>query len=135
MDTPAQKRLQVVRAEKAPEPAGHYSQAISHNGLVYVSGQLGVQPESTANQASSIEEQTRIALANVSEILKAAHSDLSLVIKATVYVSDIGLWDRVNKVYSEVFGDHRPARAIVPCKELHFGLQVEIDVVAATAES
>ena len=64
-------------------------------------------------------------------ILTAAGSDMRRVLKATVYVSDISLWPRVNAVYAEVFGEHRPARAVVPTRELHFGYQVEIEVIAA----
>ena len=82
----------------------------------------------------SIEEQTEQALTNVSEILKASGSDLSLVLKMTVYVSDIGLWQRVNAVYARVMGDHRPARAVIPRKELHYGFLVEIDAIAATRD-
>ena len=118
----------------APMPAGHYSQAIVHNGLVYVSGQLPVHPKTGGKRVGSIEEQTSQALQNVAEILEAAGSDLSQVIKATVYISDIGLWDRVNKVYAEFFGAHRPARAIVPTRELHFGYQIEIEAIAAVNE-
>ena len=82
----------------------------------------------------SIEEQTEQALTNVSEILKASGSDLSLVLKMTVYVSDLGLWQRVNAVYARVMGDHRPARAVIPTKELHYGFLVEIDAIAATRD-
>ena len=65
-------------------------------------------------------------------ILKAAGSDLSRVLKMTVYVSDIGLWGRVNEVYARMLGEHRPARAVIPTKELHYGFLIEIEAVAAT---
>jgi 2-iminobutanoate/2-iminopropanoate deaminase len=106
---------------------------MAHNGLVYVSGQLPVDPQTGEKRVGTIEEQTSQALQNVAEILKAAGSDLDRVVKATVYISDISLWDRVNSVYAEFFGDHRPARAIVPTRDLHFGFQIEIEVVAAVA--
>ena len=67
---------------------------------------------------------------NLSEILKAAGSDIDQVIKTTIYVSDIELWDRVNAVYSSFFGEHRPARAVVPTRDLHFGFQIEIEAIA-----
>ena len=120
-----------VSTQNAPKPAGHYSQAIIHNNIVYVSGQLPIDPKTGEKRLSSIEEQTEQALKNVSEILKAAGCNLNRVIKTTVYVSDIKLWGRVNAVYSNFFGDHRPARAVVPTKDLHFGFQIEIEAIAA----
>jgi len=70
-------------------------------------------------------------LRNVSEIIKAAGSSMDQVIKTTVYISDIQLWERVNEVYSDFFGEHRPARAVVPTKDLHFGFQIEIEAIAS----
>jgi len=119
-----------VSTAEAPAPAGHYSQAIVHENTVYVSGQLPIDPRIGEKHVGSIEEQTEQALRNVAAILKAAGSDISRVIKTTVYVSDISLWDRVNAVYAEFFGEHRPARAVVPTRDLHFGFQVEIEAVA-----
>ncbi len=126
--------MQVINTTQAPKPAGHYAQAVVHGGLVYVSGQLAVDPETGEKRLGSIEEQTTQALSNVAAILNAAGSCLDLVLKTTVYVSDIGLWDRVNRVYAEVFGAHRPARAVVPTKELHYGFLVEIEAIAAVKE-
>lgn len=123
--------IKTVHTQDAPTPAGHYSQAVVHNGLVFVSGQLSIDPQTGEKKIGSIEEQTEQALKNVGEILKAAGSDLSRVLKMTVYVSDIGLWDAVNKVYARVLGEHRPARAVIPTGELHHGFLIEIDAVAA----
>lgn len=81
--------------------------------------------------AGPIEEQTELALRNVEAVLKAAGSDLEHVLQMTIYVSDMELWDAVNRTYSKVMGDHRPARAIVPVKDLHFGTKIEIQAVAA----
>jgi len=121
-----------VHTQDAPAPGGHYSQAVVYNGLVFVAGQLAIDPRTGEKRLGSIEEQTEQALKNVSEILKAANSDLSRVLKMTVYVSDIGLWGRVNEVYARVLGEHRPARAVIPTRELHYGFLIEIDAVAAT---
>lgn len=126
--------MREISTSEAPAPAGHYAQAIVHDGVVYVSGQLPVDPQSGAKRVGSIEEQTEQALRNVAAILRAANSDVSRVIKTTVYVADIALWDRVNAVYARFFGDHRPARAVVPTRELHYGFQVEIEAVAAVGE-
>ncbi|MBN1675901.1 MAG: RidA family protein [Kiritimatiellae bacterium] len=119
-----------VYTEAAPKPAGHYSQAIVSQGLVYVSGQLPIDPATGEKRVGPIEEQTLQALKNVKAIVEAAGSDLGHVLKTTVYISDIGLWGRVNTVYADFFGEHRPARAVVPTRELHFGFQIEVEAVA-----
>ncbi|MCM3902621.1 MAG: Rid family detoxifying hydrolase [Pyrinomonadaceae bacterium] len=127
-------KIRTIQTEKAPTPAGHYSQAVVYNGLVFVAGQLAIDPQTGERKLGSIEEQTEQALKNVSEILKAAGSDMKLVLKMTVFVADISLWERVNEVYSRVMGEHRPARAVIPTKELHHGFLIEIDAIAATEE-
>lgn len=121
-----------ISTPDAPTPAGHYSQATVYNGLVFVAGQLSIDPASGAHMTGTIEEQTEIALNNVLAILQAAGSDWSRVLKMTVYVADINLWDAVNKVYGRMLGEHRPARAVIPTGALHHGFLIEIDAVAAT---
>ena len=123
--------MEKVLTPNAPQPAGHYSQAIVHNGLVYVAGQLAIDPATGERKLASIEEQTEQTLKNVAAILEAAGSDLQHVLKMTVYISDIDLWGAVNETYARVFGDHRPARAIIPVKDLHYGFQIEIEAIAA----
>ena len=120
-----------ITTTDAPTPAGHYSQGVVHNGLVFVSGQLSVDPKTGEKKLGSIEEQTEQALSNVHGILKAAGSDWSKVLKMTLYVSDINLWEAVNKVYIKVLGEHRPARAVIPTGPLHYGFLIEIEAVAA----
>ena len=124
-----------MKTDKAPAPGGHYSQAIVHNGLVYVSGQLPVDPKTGEKQTGSMEDQTRLVLQNLSAILEASGSNLGSVLKVTVYIADISLWGNVNEVYAEVFGNHRPARAIVPTRDLHFGFMIEVDAIAAVIEA
>jgi 2-iminobutanoate/2-iminopropanoate deaminase len=124
--------IKQVLTANAPAPGGHYSQAVIYNGLVYVSGQLPINPATGEKNLGSIESQTEQVLANIGEILKAAGSDLSRVLKMTVYVADMELWGAVNTVYARVMGDARPARAIVPTKELHYGFKIEIEAIAAT---
>jgi 2-iminobutanoate/2-iminopropanoate deaminase len=122
--------MKEIFTQNAPKPAGHYSQAIVHGNLIYVSGQLPIDPMTGEKRIGSIEEQTEQALRNVSEIIKAAGSSMDQVIKTTVYISDIKLWERVNEVYSDFFGAHRPARAVVPTKDLHYGFQIEVEAIA-----
>jgi len=122
--------MEKIFTEHTPEPAGHYSQAVVHNGLVYVSGQLPIDPKTSETCTGSIENQTERALKNVEAILSAAGSRLDQVLKVTVFVADISLWSRVNAVFARVFGSHKPARVVVPVKELHYGCLVEIDAIA-----
>lgn len=124
--------MEKITTPNAPIPAGHYSQAVVHNGLVFVSGQLPLNPDRRTFEVYSIEEQTRQALTNLKEILTAAGSDLSKVLKVTVYIADISLWGRVNEVYAAFFGNHKPARSVVPTKNLHYGFMIEIDAIAST---
>jgi len=123
--------VKVIFTEKAPRPGGHYSQAIVHNDTVYVCGQLPIEPKSGEKKTGPIEEQAEQALKNIAEILKAAGSDVNHVLKVTVYIADMSLWERFNAVYARFFGEHRPARTAVPAPNLHFGFQVEIDAIAA----
>jgi 2-iminobutanoate/2-iminopropanoate deaminase len=122
-----------INTPDAPQPAGHYSQATIYNGLVFVAGQLSIDPTGE-KKLGPIEEQTEQALNNVHAILKAAGSDWDRVLKMTVFVADINLWDAVNKVYSRILGENRPARAIIPCGELHYGFLIEIEAVAAVGD-
>ena len=123
--------IQLVQTPDAPTPAGHYSQAVIYNGLVFVSGQLSIDPKTGEKLLGSIEEQTERTLKNVAAILKAAKSDISRTLKMTVYVADMNYWSAVNEVYAKFMGDHRPARAIIPTGELHYGFLIEIEAVAA----
>ncbi|MCF7948158.1 MAG: RidA family protein [Spirochaetia bacterium] len=123
--------MEEINSQAAPKPAGHYAQAIEHMGLVFVSGQLPVDPKKGVGEVGTIEDQTRQVLANVQAVLSEAGCGKEDVVKTTVYIADITLWDRVNEVYAQFFGNHRPARAVVPTRELHFGYQVEIEAIAA----
>lgn len=124
--------MQSIETRDAPTAAGHYSQAIVHNGMVFVAGQLPIDPTNRDKPVGSIEEQTEQTLRNVEAILRAAGSGLDLVLQMTIYVSDISLWGGVNAAYSRVMGTSKPARAVVPVKDLHYGYQIEIQAIAAT---
>jgi len=120
-----------IVTSNAPQPAGHYSQGVVYNGLVFVSGQLSVDPETGEKKLGSIEEQTEQALENVAGIVRAAGSDIDHILKMTIYVADINLWSSVNTVYARFMGENRPARAIVPTGDLHHGFLIEIEAIAA----
>ncbi len=122
--------MEFIETRKAPLPAGHYSQAVITGDLIFVSGQLPINPDSKEKVNGTVEDQTLQVLENLNKILEAAGSGLRNVIKTTVYISDIALWDKVNEVYATFFGDHKPARAVVPTRDLHFGFKIEIDAIA-----
>ncbi len=126
--------MKKIKLPNAPEPKGHYSSAVVHNGLIYVSGQLPRDAVTGKVETGSIEAQTELALRNVEAILHAAGSDLDHVLQFTIYVSEMDLWDAVNAVYARILGDHKPARAIVPVKDLHFDTKIEIQAIAAVKE-
>ena len=123
-----------IKLPNAPEPKGHYSSAVEHNGLIYVSGQLPRNAATGEVETGAIEAQTELALRNVEDVLKAAGSDLDHVLQFTIYISEMELWDRVNEVYARILGEHKPARAIVPVKDLHFGTKIEVQAVAAVRD-
>lgn len=126
--------MRVIQTDRAPRPGGHYSQAIVHQGTVYVAGQLPFDPADPKAPPGDAAAQTRRALENVRAILEAAGSGLDLTLQMTVYVSDIAHWGEVNRVYTEMLGDHKPARAVVPTRDLHYGYLVEIQAIAAVRE-
>lgn len=123
-----------IQTPNAPKPAGHYSQGVVHKDTLYVSGQLAIDPKTGEKILGSIEDQTTQALRNVLAVVEAAGSQPADVVKTTVFVSDISLWGGANQAYAAVFGDHKPARAIVPSRDLHHGFLVEIEAVAAAKE-
>src|SRR5262245_27877883 len=121
--------IKAISTPNAPTPAGHYSQAIVHNGLVYVAGQLPIDPRTGEKKIGPIEEQTEAVLNNLRAVLEAAGSDMGRLLKMTVYISDISQWGKVNEVYARMLGDHRPARAVVPVRDLHYGFQIEVEAI------
>jgi 2-iminobutanoate/2-iminopropanoate deaminase len=123
--------MRVIQTPHAPVAAGHYSQAIVHDGLVYVAGQLPKDPLGTELGPQSIEEQTERAMRNVEAILLAAGSRLDLMLQMTVYIADMSQWGLVNATLARLLGDHRPARAIVPTPGLHHDYKIEIQAIAA----
>lgn len=121
--------MKAIQSPNMPKSNGHYSQCIEHNGILYLSGQLPIDPLTKAIP-KTIEEQTDLALQNVGLILTEAGSSKKQIIQMRVYISDIKLWDKVNERYSLFFGDHKPVRSIVPTRDLHFGCLIEIEATA-----
>jgi 2-iminobutanoate/2-iminopropanoate deaminase len=122
----------VVRTEKAPAPfqGAPYSQAIKANGLVFVSGQLGLTPSQSELVGSTIEEQTRQVFDNLEAILAEAGSGLERIVKTTVFLASLDDFQGMNSVYAERVGDVPPARATIEVAALPSGALVEIEAIA-----
>ena len=121
--------IRKVETEKAPIPAGHYSQAVVAGGFVFISGQIPVVPVTREKVTGSIEEQTLQVLKNIVAIAEASGSSAGKIVKMTIYISDMDYWPLVNNVFADFFADPKPARAIVPVKDLHYGFKVEADAI------
>ncbi len=124
-------RKKVIIAEKAPKAIGPYSAAISYGNFIFTSGQLGLIPEIGEPAGEDIRSQTRQALKNVQSVLEAAGTDLSHVLKTTVFLRNMDDFAAMNEIYAEFFTDECPARSAVQVAKLPRGLAVEIEVIAA----
>lgn len=120
----------VVHTSEAPEAVGPYSQAISTDQLVFVSGQIPLDPQTGELVGGGIAAQTRRVLDNVHAVLEAAGSSMSLIVKTTVFLTDINDFAAMNAVYAEYVPHDPPARSTIQVAALPKGAQVEIEVVA-----
>ncbi|MEO5800640.1 MAG: Rid family detoxifying hydrolase [Gemmatimonadales bacterium] len=123
--------MQFITSDAAPKAGGHYSHAVVHNGLAYVSGQLPLDPATGQVVSDDITVQAERTLDNVALILQAAGSGLDQIISLTIFVLTRDDWAPVNAVCIDRFGDHRPARAIVGAANLKPGCRIEITAIAA----
>ena len=122
---------QIIHTDKAPAAIGPYSQAVQAGNLLFVSGQIPIDPATGVFAGEDIVSQTRQSLHNVQAILEQAGYSLSDVVKATVLLADMGDFAAMNGVYAEFFKNDCPARAAFAVKELPKGAKVEIEVIAA----
>ncbi len=121
---------QAVYTDKAPRPVGPYSQAILIDGLLFISGQIPIDPSTGKLIDGTFEEKTRRVLENVKAIIEAAGGTLDDVVKVTVYLKDIGKFSDFNKVYSEYFKGVPPARVVVEVSNLPLGADLEMEAIA-----
>jgi 2-iminobutanoate/2-iminopropanoate deaminase len=127
--------LREVRTEKAPAPVGPYSQAVRHGPLLYLSGQVPLDPETGERVEGDIVQQAERVIDNLEAVLQAGGSSLQRVVRATVYLTDLADFPRVNEVYASRFtGDPAPARATVQVAALPLGADIEIDAIAIVSE-
>jgi len=112
------------------QPGGHYTHAVTANGFVFVAGQLPIARDSAKLNGASFEQQAEQTLANVAAALEGAGSAVDRLVQVRVYVTDIQSWPAFNAIYAKWIGAARPARAVVPVPELHYGFKIEIEAVA-----
>ena len=120
----------IVQTDKAPGAIGPYSQAIKAGGLVFVSGQIPIDPASGQFVAGGISEQTEQVMKNLAAVLESAGSGLDQVVKSTVFLADMNEFAAMNQVYGQYFSHEPPARATVEVSRLPRDARVEIDVIA-----
>ncbi len=119
-----------VTTDKAPKAIGPYSQGMRAGNLLFVSGQIPLDPANGAVVGTSIEEQTDRVLKNILGVVEASGLKLTDVSRTTVFLKDIGEFPKMNEVYARFFGDHRPARSTVEVSNLPKGVKIEIDAIA-----
>lgn len=122
--------MKAIFNELAPKAIGPYSQAIRTGSLLYCSGQTPVDPETMKIEVDTIEGQTKRVIENLKLVLQEAGLDLNHVVKTNVFLSDMALFTRMNLVYAECFGNHKPARSTMAVKGLPMNALVEIECIA-----
>lgn len=125
--------MRIIELANRLNHPGHYSSAVASGGFLYISGQLPIDWDTGGLVEGGLEEQARQSLANVDAVLRAEGLSRRDVVKTTVFIPDVALWPRVDAVYAEFFGAHKPARSVVPTTTLHYNAWVEVEAVAAYA--
>ena len=115
---------------KKPTAAGHYSPSVSFGDLIFTSGQLPVIDPVTKEVPESIEEQTLVTLQKIEVLLKEKGLNRRHILKTTAFITDGADWAKVNQVYADFFGSHKPARSIIPISSLNYGAKIEIEAIA-----
>lgn len=124
---------ETLHTDKAPEAIGTYSQAVRHQGLVFISGQIPLAPETMEIVEGGIEAQIRRVFENLSAICSAAGGSLDDIVKLTVFLTDLGNFPQVNEIMGQFFSEPYPARAAVEVSALPKGVDVEMDAILATS--
>lgn len=122
--------MKAIHTDQAPKALGPYSQAIEAGGMVFASGQVPIDPTTDQFVSGGIKEQTRQSLTNARSILQQAGTDLSHVVKTTVFLADMADFAAMNEVYAEFFSQPYPARSAVAVKQLPKGALVEVECIA-----
>lgn len=125
---------EIIATPNAPRAAGPYSTAVRQNGLVFLSGQIPLDPQTGQLVTGSIEDQTARVLENLKAVLEAAGLSFSDVVKTTVFLKDMGNFTRMNETYAKYFGSNPPARSTVEVARLPRDVQIEIEAIAMDAK-
>lgn len=123
--------MEPIHTEYSKNGKGHYVPGMIHNDTLYISGQLSLNLDTGKIVEGGIAAETKKALSNMELVLNEAGLTKEDVVMVRLYTSDVENWNVINDEYSKYFGDHKPARAVVPTRELHYGCLVEIEAVAA----
>jgi 2-iminobutanoate/2-iminopropanoate deaminase len=126
--------LKVIQTESAPAAIGPYSQAIRAGDWLFVSGQIGLKPETGQMVGDDFGEQVKQSLENMTQIVRAAGFDIHHIVSVDVFLTDMSRFSAFNGLYEAIFSNHKPARAVVEVKALPRGAQVEIKCVACRVE-
>lgn len=122
---------EIIYSSSAPEPIGPYSQAVRSGNLLFVSGQIALQPTSGQLVTTNIKDETKQVMANLGEILKSAGLDFSHILKTTIFLKDMSNFPAVNEVYGSYFASRPPARETVEVSRLPRDVNVEISCIAS----
>ena len=123
-------KREAVRTDRAPKAIGPYAQALKVDGWIFTSGQIALDPKTGAMVEGGIGAQTRQVLENLRSVLEAAGTSMSRVVKTTVYMTNLGDFQRMNEIYAEYFPQDKPVRSTVGVASLPRGATIEIDVIA-----
>jgi len=121
----------IVNTSRAPAPIGPYNQAVRANGFLFISGQIAFNPETSVIEAKTVKEETEQVMKNLLAVLQEAEMDFTNVVKTTIFLSDMALFQEVNEVYGKYMDENAPARETVAVKGLPRGVNVEISMIAA----
>lgn len=127
--------MKTINAPGAPEAIGPYSHAVSANGFVFCSGQIPLNPATMEIVSGSVEDQTHQVLSNISTVLAELEAIPADVVKTTIFLTDMADFPKVNPIYGEFFGDHKPARSTVAVSGLPMGALVEIECIVAAKQN
>lgn len=121
--------MKIIDTPKIPKAAGHYSTAIEHKGILYISGQLPLDPI-TRKKPDTFKAEVELVFKKMELILAESGSAKNKVLQIRIFLSNIELWPQINDLYADFFGDHKPVRIVVPSPPLHYGCSLEIEATA-----
>lgn len=123
--------MKMINVKDKLPPAGHYSQAVMSNGLVFLSGILPIDQQTGEKFSSaSFDKQVKLVFENLINVLKECEMTTNHLVKVNVYIKNAENWATFNDLFADFMGNHKPARTVIPVQELHYGLLIELDAIA-----